>query len=95
MSGVLVPPIHKRTCKKFLVYVCGGDLTVSKSAASTEDGTLQINHLLLPWLMTHLHYSLKKCLILSSNILGPQEEALPLHLHLRPSIACMSHHIDL
>jgi hypothetical protein len=38
---------------------------------------------------------LKKCLILSSNILGPQEEALPLHLHLRPSIACMSHHIDL
>jgi hypothetical protein len=38
---------------------------------------------------------LKKCLILSSNILGPQEEALPQNLHLRPSIACMSHHIDL
>lgn len=60
MSGVLVPPIHKRTRKLFLVYVCGGDLTVNKSSASTEDGTLQVNHLLLPWLMAHLHYSLKK-----------------------------------
>jgi hypothetical protein len=47
VSGVLVPPIHKRTCKFFVVYVCGGDLTVSKSSASTEYGTLQINHLLL------------------------------------------------
>ncbi len=96
---MLVPPIHKRTCKKFLVYVCGGDLTVSKSSDSREDGTLQISHPLLQTgdlsSRTHLHYSLKKCFILSLNIVWAQEEAFPPHLHLHPSIACMWHHIDL
>lgn len=42
MSGVLVPPMHKRTRKKFLVYVCRGDLAVSKSSASTEDAPYKL-----------------------------------------------------